>query len=125
METVISSKKVKDWTNKEGKAIPIYAIMLSDGQGGESFNDIPAGTPISELKLEQGQYGLKIKWIKPTASGGFQRGGQQRGGNESFALAYSKDLAVAYVASGKTVEPQKVVEWAEVFYNWMESKKHK
>ncbi len=122
MEQVTSCKKVKDWTNKEGKAVPIYGVMLSDGQGGESFNDIPVGTPMSELKLEQGQYGLKIKWNKPGASGGFG-GGKRQGGNESFALAYAKDIAVAHIEKGKDFKAEEIVKVAEVFYVWMESKK--
>lgn len=123
METVTSCKKVKDWTNKEGKAVPIYGVMLSDGQGGESFSDIPVGTPMSELKLEQGQYGLKIKWNKPGASGGFGGGGRRQSGNESFALAYAKDYAVAMIGSGKEFKGDHVITLAEIFYNWMESKK--
>ena len=68
METVIKCEKVKDWTNKEGKAVPIFFIGLSDGQGGESFGqEIPLGTPMDQLKLDQGQYGMKIKWNKPSA----------------------------------------------------------
>jgi hypothetical protein len=123
METVTSCTKVKDWTNKEGKAIPIYGVMLSDGQGGESFNDIPVGTPMSDLKLEHGQYGLKIKWIKPAASGGFGGGGRKQSGNESFALAYAKDIAVAHIEKGKDFKATDIVAVAEVFYVWMESKK--
>jgi len=122
METVISCTKVRDWT-KDGKSVPIYSVALSDGQGGESFGkEIPVGTPVSELVLESSSYGLKIKWNKPGApsGGGYNK---QRSGNESFACAYSKDLAVAYINQGKTVEPQKVIEWAEIIYDWLESKK--
>jgi hypothetical protein len=122
--TVIKCEKIKDWT-KDGKSIPIYQVHLSDLRIGESFGkEIPVGTPESELAIEQGKYGLKIKWNKPNNSGGgFGRGGGNRGGNESFALSYAKDLAIAYVGKDKNVEPAKIVEWAEVFYNWMETKK--
>jgi len=118
METVIKCEKVKEWTNKDGKAVPIYFIGLSDGQGGESFGqEIPVGTPVGELKIESGQYGLKIKWNKPGATGGFG-GGRQRSGNESFALSYAKDLVV-----GGKVDVKLILETADKLYNWLEEKK--
>jgi hypothetical protein len=119
METVVKCEKVKDWNGK-----PIYSIGLSDGQGGESFaQEIPIGTPVSELTITpNGNYAPKIKWNKPGGGGGsgFQK---QRSGNESFALSYAKDLAVAYVGKGNNVAPEKVIEWADKFYSWLEKKK--
>lgn len=120
METVVKCEKIKDWNGK-----PIYAIGLSDGQGGEAFaQEIPIGTPISELTITpNGNYAAKIKWNKPGGGGGGFGGGRPKSGNESFSLAYAKDVAVAYIAQGKTIEPEKIVAWGEIFYNWMESKK--
>lgn len=118
METVIKCEKIKDWNGK-----PIYSIGLSDGQGGESFaQEIPIGTPISQLTITpNGNYAPKIKWNKPGGNaGGFQR---QRSGNESFALSYAKDLAVAYIGKGMNIEPKKVTVWADEFYTWLEAKK--
>lgn len=117
METVIECKKVKEWNGK-----PIYYIGLSDGQGGESFQEIPKDTPVSELKIEQSQYGLKIKWNKPNQAGGFG-GGRPKTGNESFALAYAKDYAVAMITQGKEFKGEHVITLAELFYKWMEEKK--
>lgn len=119
METVIKCEKIKDWNGK-----PIYSIGLSDGQGGESFaQEIPIGTPISELVITpNGNYAAKIKWNKPGAAGGFG-GGRPKSGNESFSLSYAKDLGIAYVEKGKEISPEKVIEWAEKFYTWLESKK--
>lgn len=118
METVTKCEKIKDWNGK-----PIYAIGFSDGQGGESFaQEIPIGTPMSEITITpNGNYAAKVKWNKPGAQGG--GGGRQRSGNESFALAYAKDLAVAYVNKGNNIEPDKVIAWADKFYTWLESKK--
>jgi len=119
METVISCTKVRDWTSpKDGKQVPIYSVALSDGQGGESFGkEIPVGTPISELVLESSQYGLKIKWNKPGASGGFSVGGR-RSGNESFALSYAKDVVIG----GKT-DIKNLFALADKMYEWLEKKK--
>jgi len=117
METVIESKQVKEWQGK-----PIYYIGLSDGRGGESFQNIPVGTPMSELNIEQSNYGLKIKHNKPNSGGGFG-GGRPKSGNESFALAYAKDYAVAMIGAGKEFKGEHVISLAELFYKWMEEKK--
>ncbi len=120
METVTRCSTLKEWQGK-----PIYQVEMSNGAVGESFQQIPVGTPDSELTFTKNQnsaYADRVKWNKPNTGGGFQKGGS-RGGNESFALSYSKDLAIAYVGQGKLIEPEKVITWAEQFYNWMESKK--
>jgi len=120
METVTSCVKVKDWQNKEGRLVPIYGIGLSDGQSGESFGkEIPIGTPVSELIIESGQYGNKIK-LKSSGSGnGWSGGGGgKRGGNESFALSYAKDLVV-----GGKVDIKHILPIADKLYAWLESKK--
>lgn len=127
METVIECNQVRTWKANDGKDLPVYLIKLSTGKSGESFQTIPIGTPIEQLVITPNSnpaYADKIKWNKPNAGGGgFGGRGGNRGGNESFALSYAKDLAIAYVAKDKMVEPAKIVEWAEVFYNWMETKK--
>lgn len=125
METVISCKKVRDWT-KEGQApVPIYLIGFSDGQAGESVGkEIPVGTPMSECVITPNsnpEYASRVKWNKPNAGGGFKGG--NRGGNESFALSYAKDIAIAYIDKGQTIAPEKITGWAETFYQWMETKK--
>lgn len=111
METVIKCDKIKEWNGKS-----IYAIGLSDGQGGESFIEVPLGTPITELVITPNPpYGNKIKWNKPNAGGG---GGRQRSGNESFALSYAKDLVI-----GGKVTMDQILPTAEKLYLWLESKK--
>lgn len=127
METVTVTKceQFKSWTAQDGKQVPIYQVHLSDGQIGESFGkEIPVGTPLGELVLESGKYGIKIKWNKPQQGGGGFGGGRgQRAGNESFALAYAKDYAVAVIGTGKEFKGESVIQLAELFYNWMETKK--
>lgn len=118
METVIKCEKIKEWNGK-----PIYGIGLSDGQGGESFNEVPLGTPINELVITPNPpYGNKIKWNKPNTGGGFG-GGRQRGGNESFALSYAKDYAVASIGVGKEWNLEYTLKMADKFYEWLEAKK--
>lgn len=48
---------------------------------------------------------------------------KQIGSEESFSLSYAKDLACAYIASGKEFKSNQIIEVAEVFYNWLKSKK--
>lgn len=116
METVVSCVPMKQVQGKNGPAT-VYAIGLSDGQGGESFAvQIPVGTPVSDLTIEATQYGNRIKLKK--SAGTWGGGGQKRGGNESFALAYAKDLVVA----GK-VDIKAILPTADKLYNWLESKK--
>lgn len=116
METVISCTKVKEWKNQKGEMVPIYAIGLSDGRGGQSFGkEIPVGTDVATLEItDKGQYGLDFK-IKGAASG---FGNRQRAGNESFALSYAKDIVVA----GK-VDVKSILPLADRLYAWLEGKK--
>lgn len=116
-ETVISCQKVKDWTTPDNRILPIYQVNLSDGRGGESFKEIPPGTPMSELSIEATQYGNKIKWNKP-GSGWGGGGKRDRGGNESFAMSYSKDLVV-----GGKVDLKHLFTMADKIYVWLEGKK--
>lgn len=119
-ESVISCVPSKEWTNpKSGNKVQIYAVGLSDGRGGQSFGkDIPIGTPVSDLLIEdKGQYGLDFK-LKSAGGQAWSGGGKQRGGNESFALSYAKDLVVA----GK-VDIKQILPIADKLYDWLEGKK--
>lgn len=122
METVISCQQARTWTAPDGAVKPVFGIGLSDGRGGESFKEIPVGTPASELIIEpNGQYPPKIKWNKPgNGWGGGGGGKRERGGNESFALAYAKDLVV-----GGKVDIKQILGTADKLYNWLESKRPK
>lgn len=118
METVIKCEQIKVWNGK-----PIYGIGFSDGQGGESFKEIPLGTPMSEVTITPNPpYGNKVSLKNQASSGGGYQGGKKFG-NESFALSYAKDLAIAYIEKGKDIAPDKVCAWADVFYTWLEKKK--
>lgn len=116
-ETVVSCVPLKQVQGKNGPAT-VYAIGLSDGQGGESYAvQIPVGTKVSDLTIEATQYGNRIK-LKKATSGGTWGGGKQRGGNESFALSYAKDLVV-----GGKVDIKDIIRTADQFYTWLEGKK--
>lgn len=118
METVITCTKLKDWTNQKGEKVPIYSVGLSDGRGGQSFGrEIAIGTPMSDLEItDKGQYGLDFKLKKQ--GGAWMGSGKQRGGNESFALSYAKDLVV-----GGKVDLKQILSTADKLYAWLEGKK--
>ncbi|HYH14717.1 MAG TPA: hypothetical protein VD794_05845, partial [Flavisolibacter sp.] len=87
--------------------------------------EIPVNTPVSDIEVQESQYGLKFKLI---AKNGFAGGGgRPKAGNESFALAYAKDIVVAMIPkmeNPKSADLGKVaVTLAETFYTFLESKK--
>lgn len=69
----------------------------------------------------------KIKHLSPETSGnsggGFSGGKKSFAGNESFALSYAKDLACAHIEKGKEMKAEQVIQVAEAFYQWLQSKK--
>jgi hypothetical protein len=108
------------WQDKQ-----IYTITLSDGTTGDSFSDIAPGTPDTDLTIEDGQYGKKIKLNKKN---GFAGGVKARAGNESFALAYARDFSIAiYNKSEKQISSKELVDvtliMADRLYEWLQSKK--
>lgn len=121
MNTVTECKHLKFW-EKDGKKVPIFLVTLSDGRNGQAFSkEIPVGTKEDEIEITEGQYGLKFK----LKSSGNAFGGrpQLRAGNESFALSYSKDWAIAQLEKGVSVKTDDILIVADKFYEWLESKK--
>ena len=111
MESVVKCQPSgKEWNGK-----PIYSIGLSDGRGGESFSQIAVGTSVNDLQIDQSPYGLKIKKKSSQQFGG---GGKFQTRNESFALAYAKDLVV-----GGKVDIKNILSTADKLYAWLEGKK--
>lgn len=120
MNTVTKCVKAKEW-NKDGKVVPIYSVTLTDGTVGESFGkEIPEGTPEDQIEITEGQYGKKFKLKANGFKGGFKA---QRAANESYSLSYAKDVAVAHIGQGKAFTAQQIIQVAEEFYKWLESKK--
>jgi hypothetical protein len=125
MTTVTACTFLKEWSSN-GKTGKVYDVTFSDGTKGQSFSEIPSGTSKDDLEITpNGNYPDKIKLIKKN---GFMGAAKPRVGNESFALAYSKDLIVAMLpkmekqpASGELAKV--ILATAEVFYTWMETKK--
>jgi hypothetical protein len=114
--SVVSNTKIKEWTNPKGEKVPIYKVEFADFTFAESFGkEIPVGTLLTDLIIEDGQYGRKVK-MKPTGSagGGFKK---QTPNNAAFCMAYSKDLVVA----GK-IPIDQMSKYAELMYSWIESK---
>ena len=77
-----------------------------------------------EVKVNGNFKNTIIKPVKvDTFSGGSKFGGKSSGSIESFALSYSKDLAVALITSKQeNVSVDRIILNAEVFYNWLKSK---
>jgi hypothetical protein len=122
MITVKECTKSKEWDNGKGQKVPIYKVELSDGTFGESFGkEIPIGTNVSEITIEEGQYGKKFKWAAAPKNG--FAGGGRKAGNESFALSYAKDYAVALIGQGKEFKSEHIIQLADKFFDWLESKK--
>lgn len=124
--TVTSCTFQKEWTGKDGKTGKIYDVVLSDGGKGQSFSEIPTGTPKEDLEITpNGSYPDKIKLIKKN---GFANGVARKSTNESFALSYAKDVVVAMLPNMdkglKSSDIAKVTTAvADTFYNWLEAKK--
>ncbi len=126
MNTVTDCKFLKDYNTKDGRTGKIYVVTLSNNESGQAFSEIPVGTPETDLQIEDnGSYGKKIKLIKKN---GFAAKGFQRAGNESFALAYSKDCFVALLTKMEKAPSSQdaakvILAMADTFYSWMEGKR--
>jgi hypothetical protein len=122
MNTVKSCTFQKEWS-KDGRTGKIYDVELSDGTKGQAYNDLQPG-PEVEVTPGKGNFPPTIKAIKKNGFGGngFK---QQKAGNESFALAYSKDWAIAQLNKGKEVTSKDIIAVAELFYTWLQEKKDK
>lgn len=127
METVVSCTKLREKQGNNGQTAIIYAIGLSDGRGGESFNkEIPIGTPVEQLEITDSQWGLRIKMKDQGGQrsggggGGWNKGGggADKGGVEVFAMAYAKDLVIA-----DKIKIDALLGAAEKMYVWMKSKR--
>lgn len=115
--TVKACTKVKEWNGK-----PIYSVEFSDGSKGNSFgSEIPVGTSKAELTITPKEgYPDDIKMKKANGFGGRS---QPAKGNESFALNYAKDWAVAKLDHDPGIKTDDILKIADVFFNWLESKK--
>lgn len=122
METVIKCSEKGKWQDKT-----IYLIEMSNGTKGDSFQEIPIGTADTELTFTPNanpNYAAKVKWNQAKSS--FGGGSKVKAGNESFALSYAKDMAVAHITKGdkpEAMDSAAVLKVAEAFYVWLESKK--
>lgn len=134
METKKSTVKrvyheTKTYTGKYGQMY-VHKIEFDNGDKGEyhsqksvceKFEEGKEADYTIESKVN-GQYTNII--IKPVKENTFSGGGAKKstGGVESFALSYAKDVACAYIQSGKEFKSNQIIEVAEAFYNWLKSK---
>lgn len=120
---VASCVKVKDVQWKD-KMVNIYKIGFSDNTFAESFGkEIAAGTPITDLVIEESERGRKVKPKQQQGGGGRGGGRPPEHKNGSFAMSYAKDIQVAHIMMGKEFKTQDMLTVAEVLYKWLEAHK--
>lgn len=119
----------KSFAGKFGETF-IHEIIFENGDKGEYLSK-----QFNQDKFVVGQetaYHIDVRQngkytntaIKPVENkGGFTVAKQQRSGNESFSLSYAKDVAVAHIGQGKEFKSSQIIQVAEEFYSWLESKK--
>jgi hypothetical protein len=120
MSTVVSCIYLKDWSSN-GKTGKVYDVVLSDGSQGQSFSEIPIGTPKEQLEITpNGNYPNKIKWNKPGKAAGFP---VRKENNAAYALSYAKDYACAVIGQGKEFKMDHVITLADKFLKWLNENK--
>lgn len=124
---------VRKWNGQNG-VVYYFDILLDNHDRGsigkKSKESLKVGDTLVYL-LEEGEKGNKIKEFKENGfSGGFQGNrGATRGGNESFALSYAKDIVVAMIAKKATLDktPAELAEYtmtmADKFKHWLDEHK--
>lgn len=124
-------QNVKQWNSPSG-TIFYHEISFINGDKGSYGSKSETCTKFvtgqeAEYTIEtktNGQYtNVVIKPVQSQQSFSGNAGKKSFAGNESFALSYAKDLACANIAAGKPITSEETVKIAEVFYNWLQSKK--
>lgn len=122
--------------NTQNGLIYYYKLEMDNGEVGEIGKKKPdafkAGDSLTYTS-EETQYGLKFKAVQNGSFGGGFNGraaGSMRGGNESFALSYSKDVICAMIQAGmlpKDVSSADIAKatmaTADKFLEWMNEHK--
>lgn len=122
---------VRPYDGQNGK-VWYYKLAMDNGDLGEigkkKENFFKVGDSLT-YTIEEGQYGNKFKAVQ--TGNGFSGNGRPAFQKESqsekspgFALAYAKDLAVAYsdkIPSDKVAET--TIKIADKFLDWLNSKK--
>lgn len=83
------------------------------------------GDEVEYQVTKEDQYGKKGKLNKPGEAFTAKpfNGKSKPANNRSFALSYSKDLAVAVIRAGKSVSDDDILETADKFLTWLEDEK--
>lgn len=110
---------------KETDTFKVYGVEDIEGNKYDAFKELKEGESYNVEITPNGNYAPKLKVIDDRKNtNGFKGGwGGQKSGNESFSLAYAKDLACANIAQGKPFTSEDVIKVAEKFYQWLESKR--
>lgn len=112
---------VRQYDSKFGKMY-VHQIRFDNGDAGDYSSKTETCTKFKEgeqvdYTIEFREYnGNRFATVKPVQQQQF--GGGKRGGNESFALAYAKDLGIA-----RNDTDEAILKTADIFLNWLNSKK--
>ncbi len=112
------------WKTKRGDEMHPFEIEMENGDVGVANTKSPDSTkawPVGEevsYHLEESERGNKL--TKIYENNGSSKGGG-KGSNKSYALSYSKDLAVAAIGSGLDNSPtvEKIIENAKKFETYL------
>ena len=126
--TVTGASFLKSFEGKYGTMF-VHSIQFDNGDAGEYLsktqdqNKFMIGQQVDYTIESAGEYqGVPQYKVKPVVQNTFSGGGgysKRGGGNASFALSYSKDLAVANIAAANQVSSEQVIQIADKFLNWL------
>lgn len=136
METKKSTVKrithnVRQWNSPNG-TLYYHTIEFENGDKGDYGSKTESCTKFTEGKEEaytieskvSGNYtNVIIKPVQEQQPNPHQGVKRSYAGNESFALSYAKDVACANIENGKEISAKNILEVAQAFYGWLESKR--
>lgn len=119
VKTIAEIKPRWEWEKK----VFYHNCYLEDWQkisiGKKNEWDVKVWDEIEYEQVDDWKWGKKNQVMKkPFVKPWFQK---QKPNNAWFALAYAKDIWVAYIWQKQNVEVNEILKMADLFYNWMQS----
>lgn len=132
MKTAVVKSIKENIRSFDGKfgTLYVHKVAFDNGDAGEYLSQTETcekfavgqkATYTIEEEKRNGKVNFRIKPAKlPEDGKPFFRGGS--GSYESFALSYSKDLAIAHIEKGKDIKTEDVLKVADALYTWLKNK---